>query len=161
MTITLAHCLSLGAILASVASMVYALLILSGSARFTALTVVFFFAFAQNTQDHNLLTAFPVISTTGMTAFWLAVATWWLSLQGRRHMAAVSVALLVCSQITYENFIVYACIFPVLTVIARPGSWPERMRRAVLTPHVAATTTTSWSLLTRCDMRAQGRWRRG
>ena len=29
------------------------------------------------------------------------------------------------------------------------------------TPYVAATTTTSWSSLTRCDMRAQGRWRRG
>jgi len=131
--------LSLGAFLASVASMVYALHILCGSARFTALTVVFFFAFAQNTQDHNLLTAFPVISTTAMTTFWLAVATWWLSLQGRRHLAALSVALLVCSQIAYENFIVYGCIFPVLTLIARPGPWPERIRRAVMTPHVAAT----------------------
>ena len=131
--------LSLGAILISVASMAYAVHLLSGSARFTALTVAFFFAFAQNTQDHNLLTAFPVISTMGLATFWLAVATWWLSLHGRRYLAAVSVVLFVCSLMVYENFLVYACIFPVLTLLATAGPWRERVRRAVLTPHVFAT----------------------
>jgi hypothetical protein len=131
--------MSLVAILATLAAMVYALRILCGSARLAALALVFFFAFAQNTHDHNLLTAFPVISTTGLTVFWLAVATWWLALQGRPRMAVASVALFVCSLLVYENFLVYACIFPLLTAVARPAPWRERLRSAVSTPHVAAT----------------------
>lgn len=131
--------LSLFAILVTVASMAYTLQVLSGSGRLAALAVVFFFAFAQNTQDHNLLTAFPLISTTGLTAFWLSVAAWWLWLHGRRWLGVVSVALFVCSLMVYENFLVYGCIFPLLTLIARPGPWPARLRRAALTPHVFAT----------------------
>jgi hypothetical protein len=131
--------LAIGAIFATIGSMFYALRLISGSSAFATLTVVFFFSFVQHTHDHNLLTAYPVLSTTALTAFWLSIATWWLALQGRRRMAVVSVVLFVCSLLVYENFLVYACVFPVLTLLMRQGSWPERLRRAAMTPHVFAT----------------------
>ena len=131
--------LSLAAILGSVASMFFAIRLLSASTRFATLAVVFFFAFIQNTYDHNLLTSYPFVPTAALTAFWLSVATWWLALSGRKHMGILSVALFVCSLLVYENFLVYACVFPVLTVAARPGTWAERARRALWTPHLPAT----------------------
>jgi hypothetical protein len=130
---------SVVAILASVAAMFATLRVLAGSARFATLAVVFFFAFIQNTQDHNLLTSYPVLSTSAMTAFWLSVAAWCLALEGRRWLGIVSVVLFVVSLLVYENFLVYACVFPVLTVLSRPGTWKARAWQAVRTPHVLAT----------------------
>lgn len=131
--------LSIGGILCSVASMFFTIRLLSGSARLATLAVVFFFAFAQNTYDHNLLTSYPLVPTMALTAFWLSVATWWLALGGRTRLRPVSVILFVCSLLVYENFLVYACLFPVLTAAAGTQDWRERARRAVLTPHIYAT----------------------
>lgn len=131
--------LGIGAVLASVAAMAWAVRLVSGSVRFAALTVVFFFAFAQNTHDHNLLTAFPFISTSALAIFWMSVGTWWLALHGRAWLGVVSVTLFVVSLLAYENFLVYGCIFPVLTIVARTGTWKERIWQGVWTPHVLAT----------------------
>jgi hypothetical protein len=131
--------LAIAGILCSVASMFFTIRLLSGSARLATLAVVFFFAFAQNTYDHNLLTAYPFVPTMALTLFWLSVASWWLALGGRTRLGPVSVILFVCSLLVYENFLVYACIFPVLTAVARTGAWAERAKRAVLTPHLYAT----------------------
>ena len=131
--------MGLAGILASIASMFYAVRVVSGSSRFATLAVVLFFAFIQNTQDHNLLTAYPMLSTGALTAFWLAVATWWLALEGRRRLGVVSVVLFVCSLMVYESFLPYCCVFPMLTIIGRPGTWADRVKRAALTPHLLAT----------------------
>ena len=118
--------LALAAILGSVAAMFVALRVLTLSARFATLAVVFFFAFAQNTYDHNLLTAYPFVLTTALAALWLSVASWWLALQGRKHLGLVSVVLFGCGLLVYENFLMYALVFPVLTAAARGGTWAER-----------------------------------
>ena len=131
--------LSLAAILGSVAAMFVALRVLTQSVRFAALAVVFFFAFAQNTYDSNLLTAYPFVLSAALTALWLSVASWWLALQGWRRLRLVSLALFACGLLVYETFIVYAIVFPVLTAAARGGTWADRARHAARTPHVLMT----------------------
>ena len=127
---------SIAAILSNVAAMFLALRLVTGSARFGLLAVVLFFAFVQNTHDHNLLTSYPFVLPLAFTLFWLAVAAWWRALEGARWMGAASTVLFAGCLLTYENFITYTIVFPAMTAAVAPGSWAERARRAVRTPHL-------------------------
>jgi hypothetical protein len=128
--------LAIAAILSNVVAMFFALRMVTGSPRLATLAVVFFFAFIQNTHDHSLFTSYPFILPATLTLFWLSLMAWWAALQGRRWMRLASLALFACCLVVYENFIVYAAAFPVLTLAAATGPWRDRIRRAALTPHV-------------------------
>lgn len=130
--------LSLAAILSNVAGLFLVLRVITGDARLGLLAVTFFFGFAQNTQDHNLFTAYPLILSLALTLFLLSVASWWATLQHGRRLGVLSVVLYVASLLVYENFLAYGVVFPILTLATTSGVWRDRLLRAVRTPHVAA-----------------------
>ncbi|HEX5109482.1 MAG TPA: hypothetical protein VFV95_13590 [Vicinamibacterales bacterium] len=129
--------LSIAAILSNVAAMFLVVRLLSSSARFALLAVVFFFAFVQNSLDHTLLTSYPFVLPFAFTLFWLSAGAWWRALQGARWMGAISTVLFLVCLLTYEIFITYALVFPAMTFAAATGTLSERARRSVRTPHVA------------------------
>ena len=142
---------SLAAIVTNVLALYLVLRVLTGDSRLGILAVTFFFAFIQNTWDHNLLTAYPFILHAALTVLLLSMVTWWMALQARagaplprwadrlgsRRLAIISATLFSASLFGYENFMTYTVVFPALTIAAVDGPWRERLLRAAKTPHLA------------------------
>jgi hypothetical protein len=139
--------LALGAILSNVGALFLVLRLITGDARLGLLAVTLFFAFAQNTQDHNLFTAYPVILSLAFTLFLLSVAAYWATLQHGRRLGVLSVALYTASLFAYENFLAYGIVFPVLAMASAGGAWRDRLVRAARTPHLAAMVAVLAALL--------------
>jgi hypothetical protein len=137
--------LAFASIIANVLTLFIMVRRISSDARVAALAVVCFFAFVQNTWDHNLLTAYPFTFHLGLTAFFLSVTAWWAALsetvdaRRARRLRVISVALYVVSMFVYENFLAYVIVFPALTFLAASGgTWRDRALRALRGPHIPA-----------------------
>jgi len=136
-------------ILSNVVALFVLLRLITGDSRIGLLAVVCFFAFVQNTWDHNLLTAYPFILSFMFTLLLVALAQWYLALERAepstsppsnawsvRRLRTWSLVLFAVSLFSYESFMVYGFLFPALTFAVARGSWPERLRRALRTPHL-------------------------
>jgi hypothetical protein len=132
----LGKAIGLATILSNVAALAVLVRVLTGDVRLALLAAVCFFAFVQNTWDHNLLTSYPFIIGSALTAYLLSVAAWWRALHGAPRMAIVSVVLFAYGLFIYESFMTYAVVFPVMTLAVAGGPWTERLVRAIRTPHV-------------------------
>jgi hypothetical protein len=132
----LSKALSIGALISNVAAMCLAVRLITDDRRLAVLAATLYFAFVQNSWEHNLLTSFPLIVPLAVTCFWLAVAAWWVTVQQRGRYGAVSALLFLLTLPVYEIFLVYTAIFPMLSVAASHGAWRARARAALRTPHV-------------------------
>jgi hypothetical protein len=149
------------AILSNVAALYLVLRRITGDARIGILAATFFFAFIQNTWDHNLLTSYPFILSAALTAFLGAVAAWWTALERAqpdaaspppgawsvKRLRAVSVALFTISLLSYESFLPYVVVFPAIAFTLARGTWRERMRGAVRSPHLLALVAVAAGLV--------------
>jgi hypothetical protein len=138
----LSKAVAFSAIVANVVALFYMIRAIAADTRIAIVAVVFFFAFIQNTWDHNLLTAYPFIIHTGLTLFFVSVTWWWRALTTedparRRRLTLLSAAAFAISLFVYESLMPYIAVYPVLTFAAASGGWAARLRRAVRTPQVA------------------------
>lgn len=143
------------AIASNVAMLFVLLRLIAGESRVAILAVVFFFAFIQNTWDHNLLTSYPFILHLALTLLLVALAMWWLALERSRPHAGLeapsphpaggwrasrlrtcSLVLYGFSLFSYESFMIYGFLFPIMTFAVAAGTWPDRLKRALRTPHL-------------------------
>ena len=127
--------LSLLMLLGSLGAMCVAVQAIAADRALTLLAATLFFAFVQNNWEHNLLTSFPVVLPLALTCFWLSVAAWSLTLQGRRRWWWPSTALFTLTFPVYEIFLVYTMVFPMMTLITATGPIRSRLMAAVRTPH--------------------------
>ena len=138
----LGKAVALSAVVANVVALFYMVRAIAADTRIAIVAVVFFFAFIQNTWDHNLLTAYPFIIHTGLTLFFMSVLWWWRALTTdeparRRRLTLLSAAAFAAGLFVYESLMPYVAVYPVLTFAAARGGWGVRLRQAVRTPQVA------------------------
>jgi hypothetical protein len=119
---------SFATILSNVGALYVMVRVVTGDTRVGLLAVTFFFAFVQNTWDHNLLTSYPFIIGGAFTLFLLSVAAWWRALHGAPRMAAVSAVLFAVCLFSYESFLPYVVVYPLMTLAATEGTWTHRLR---------------------------------
>jgi hypothetical protein len=149
--------LSLLMLLGSMGAMCVAVQAIAADRALTLLAATLFFAFVQNNWEHNLLTSFPVVLPLALTCFWLAVAAWSVTLQGRRRWRWLSTALFTLTFPVYEIFLVYTIVFPLMSLATAAGPIRARLMAAVRTPHpYAALVYVAAAALFRVTMQTSG-----